>query len=236
MQNQTPVEASKKPLVQPDALDAFEDFDFKPLTEGLGFHHENKAQEAIKTAARVTAERPRNVAPLPVAPPAATSFPEKSEYVQSDLALFYGQTKTPDLPVLPEVKRLEDASPALRLAAFFTDLVVVLGMVGLTVHAVAYLTGLQLWSELFALEQLTLASSVMLFVGYFLLYFTLSEKVEGRSLGKELFNLKLEGAETASLARVFLRSSVTLVSFLSFGLLSYVDLQRHVSGLRVVRA
>ena len=41
---------SPSPRKAPVADDLFDDFDFKPLSKGLGFHHANKSEEAVKEA------------------------------------------------------------------------------------------------------------------------------------------------------------------------------------------
>jgi hypothetical protein len=97
---------SPSPRKAPVADDLFDDFDFKPLSKGLGFHQAIKAEEAIKEANRVMVERS---APVRASVPARSQHPFEQhrlaqasveaprDFVQNDLALFYAAKAEPQI-------------------------------------------------------------------------------------------------------------------------------------------
>lgn len=236
---------SPSPRPTPAADELFDDFDFKPLSKGLGFHHANKSEEAVKEATRVMVERS---APVRATAPARSQHPfeqhrlaqgageAQRDYVQNDLALFYAaktepqiQTEEAYMPVLP-------ASKSLRLAAFSVDMIVVGGLAVGTLQSVSWLTGLNVWSEMWLLEPTMLTAMVLVFSGYFLLYFTLLEKFQGKSLGKDLMGLTLATEQRPQMTSLFMRSLITLLGFLSLGLTNAVDLPGLITNTKVTRA
>lgn len=223
----------------------FDDFDFKPLSQGLGFHHGNKAQEAVKEATRVVAERAQaQPARLPQKSShpfeqhrlSQASTPAPQDFVQNDLALFYAAKSAPalELPGVTVSERM--ASMPLRLAAFTVDLGLVTGLTALTIQAVAVLTDMPLWNSLLVWDATMLGTLGVLFGAYFLMYFTLLETLQGRSIGKDVMGLKLVSSEGLPIGVVLLRSVATLLGFLSLGLTNAVDLPAKLTGTRVVRA
>jgi hypothetical protein len=224
--------------------DFFDDFDFKPLSKGLGFHHGNKQEEAVKEATRIMVERAapaRTSGAKPIHPfeqhqlqkPVASE--SSRDFIQSDLALFYGAKAEPQLQLAEDLPVARPASLALRGAAFAIDLMFVVCLTLASLHAVAWLTGLDLWSEVMAFESSSLTAVVVLFSSYFMLYFTLLEKFQGKSLGKDLMGLIVVSDEKMTIDRVFTRALVTLLGFLSLGLTNWVDLPNKISRTKVVQ-
>lgn len=239
-QNSSPVGSSKA------GPEIFDDIDFKLLSDGLGFHHGNKAEEVVKTATRTMVERSTTMAkvlPRPSHPfeqhrldARAESLAPATEYVQNDLALFYKNQAAPvaEAPV-DLTKSVVVASKPLRLAAFVVDFLIVASLCVITIQAVSMMTGLRFWEELFALDSLTASSLGVLFSSYFLLYFTILEKFQGRSIGKDLFGITLAAERSLPMTTYFARALLTLVGFLSLGLTNYVDLPGTVTATRVVK-
>ena len=187
---------SPSPRQAPVADELFDDFDFKPLSKGLGFHHANKSEEAVKEATRLMVERS---APARPSAPARSQHPFEQhrlaqatveaprDFVQNDLALFYAAKAEPQIQMEEAYVPVLAASKPLRLAAFSVDMIVVGGLTVGTLQSVSWLTGLDIWSEMWVLEPTMLTAMVLVFSGYFLLYFTLLEKFQGKSLGKDLW-------------------------------------------------
>jgi uncharacterized RDD family membrane protein YckC len=230
---------SKKPTLPEDF---FEDFDFRPVTEGLGFHHAKKNEEAIQMARALVAEKssasrsaPRSEHPFtnlqtPLGPPAQA-------YVQSDLSLFYNQTVATAPQDTAEPTQVRLAPRAVRAVAFVMDLMVLLVMMWMTFGAVEVFTELPLLGSLVTGQTDMLLSATMLFSGYFVIYFTILEKFQGASLGKELLGLRIVDGHLnpISLVRAASRSVVTLVGFLSLGFTAWMDLTGKVTDTQVVR-
>ena len=234
---------SQSPRKQPNPADElFDDFDFKPLSKGLGFHHANKSEEAVKEATRVMSERSapartaaRSQHPFEQHRMAQPTVETQRDYVQNDLALFYGAKAEPQIVIEEERMPAPEATKALRLAAFIMDLIILGGLTVGTLQAVSLLTGLNIWRDVFALDPVSVTAFVMLFSGYFLLYFTLLEKFQGKSLGKDLIGLSLDSKHRPEMGVIFVRSFITLLGFLSLGLTNAVDLPGKITGTKVVR-
>src|SRR5687768_16467855 len=75
-----------------------------------------------------------------------------------------------------------------------------------------------------------------LFCGFYLIYFSIFEKASQSTLGKNLFGIRVTGMNDKSLSLVSLivRSTVSLLNFVSLGLFSYFDLQNKVTNSKVI--
>ncbi len=239
MQTNTP-----SPRQAPVADDLFDDFDFKPLSKGLGFHHANKSEEAVKEATRMMVER---AAPARPSAPGRSQHPFEQhrlaqasveaprDFVQNDLALFYAAKVEPQIQIEEAFVPVLAASKSLRLSAFAVDMFIVGGLTAGTLQSVSLMTGLDVWSEMWVLEPTMLTAIVLLFSGYFLLYFTLLEKFQGKSLGKDLMGLALETEHRPQMILLFMRALITLLGFLSLGLTNAVDLPGMITNTKVIR-
>jgi uncharacterized RDD family membrane protein YckC len=227
------LEQVKKPKNTPTAIDDME-FDFKPITSGLGFHHQ-KATE-IKP---VYTERTVTVSPL-----SQNTSPLKKEMnvYQNDLSMFYknqGQPQTvaeqPEVS-LPEEKYYRLATKTSRVFAYLTDLVLIASLLGIVLTVMARTISMDLMDvwEQFPNEITPLV--ITLFCGFHLIYFSVFEKT-GPTLGKSLFALRVVGMDNKSLSimTLILRSTISLLNFISLGLFSYFDLQNKITGSKVIR-
>lgn len=207
------------------------DFDFKPITSGLGFHHQ-KATE-VKP---VFTERTVAVAPM-------TGFqaPKKEMSVyQSDLSMFYGQSQPAvELPQNEEKPQVHYrlATKSQRVFAYITDLLLVASLLGIVMTVMARTISMDLievWSQY--PDEIT-PLVLTLFCGFYLIYFSVFEKANQSTLGKNLFGLRVLGANDKPLSLITLlaRSAISLLNFISLGLFSYFDLQNKVTGSKVVR-
>lgn len=234
-----PTPSSKPTLPE----DFFEDFDFRPVTEGLGFHHAKKHEEAIQIARAQVAEKssasrstPRSEHPFTNLQTSTMTAPTQS-YVQSDLSLFYKQ----NVAVIPEdvqEPELSKAAPrAIRAVAFTMDMMVLLAMTWMTLGAVEYFTELPLLVSLINGQSDVLLSASVLFAGNFVIYFTILEKFQGASLGKEVLGLRVVDVnhQPISLIRAANRSIATLLGFMSLGFTAWMDLTGKTTDTQVVR-
>ena len=224
------IEPVKNQKNNPSVIDDL-DFDFKPITSGLGFHH----QKATDVKPAFT-ERTITVSPI-----AQTSSPKKEMNVyQNDLSLFYGQTTTAQQPVaeiqMPEVKYYPMASKPQRVFAYITDLLLVVSLLGLVLTVMARTISMDLMDVWTQYPNEITPLVMTLFCGFYLIYFSIFEKT-GATVGKSLFNLRVTGFDDKSLSLVTLiaRSTVSLLNFVSLGLFSYFDLQNKVTSSKVIR-
>lgn len=228
--------SSGKKSPPPAALDLdLDDFDFKPLTSGLGFSQQPKATTEIKPA---FIERPVVARETPVPKPRPVAKMDSVVY-QNDLSLFYGQTETlrpvPEAQPIPE-KVYRKANSAERVSAYVLDLALLGSALSFMLVFMARALDMEIleaWS-LYPDEVTPLV--VTLFCGFYVLYFSISEKT-GVTLGKSLFGIRILSMENrpVEFPMLVLRSLVTLVNFASLGLFSYFDLQNRMSDSKVVK-
>lgn len=216
------------PVASDDFLD---DFDFRPITSGLGFHH-NKVQE-IKP---IISEKPITPKPMRTQPVQAR---QAMDVYQNDLSLFYHSESKPEMvQIQKEEKVYKLASKIERISAYLTDLALICGVLSIVLTVMARTTRIDLmdiWMN-FPYEITPLV--VILFCGFYLMYFSIFEKTAQSTLGKYLFKIRVLDIndKNLSLMNLLLRSSITLMNFLTLGLFSYFDLQNKVTQSKVVRA
>ncbi len=229
------LESSSSPKKTPPALDLdLEDFDFKPITSGLGFSHQQKTSE-IKP---VFAERTSPVREAPVSRPQQMPKNDMNVY-QNDLSLFYGQTESSrPVPVIEE--RLEKvyrvAAKADRIVAYVLDMGILLSVMSVMLLFMAKATGMEIM-EAWAQYPDEITPLVMtLFCGFYLLYFSIGEK-NGATLGKSLMNIRVVNSENKNQEFMTLvaRSFISLMNFASIGLFSYFDLQNKATNSKVIK-
>ena len=222
-------QASKKTSVIPaDMMD--DDFDFKPITQGLGFHQNKTTTEIKPMHVERVATTPTQVRPLK---------PDMNVY-QNDLSLFYGQksetsSATEKQTPIEKVYRL--AKNSHRVFAYILDLSLVLSVMGLVLTIMARAIDMDLmtaWSE-YPNEITPLV--VTLFCGFYIIYFSIFEKTSSSTLGKGLMGLRVVDLDNRDQRFVMLviRAVISLLSFVSLGLFSYFDLQNKVTGSKIIR-
>lgn len=218
----------------PPSIDDME-FDFKPITSGLGFHHQKTTE--VKP---IITERTLAVSPIQT-----TQNPKKEMSVyQSDLSVFYGQQAPPmsipepELEVkLPEEKYYRLALKSQRVMAYIADLFLVASILGIVLTVMARTISMDLmdvWSQ-YPNEITPLVMT--LFCGFYLMYFSIFEKTSSSTLGKNIFGIRVTGIDNKplSLLTLLARSSIGLLNFVSLGLFSWFDLQNKVTGSKVIR-
>jgi uncharacterized RDD family membrane protein YckC len=214
-----------------------EDFDFKPITSGLGFH-----QQKVSEVKPAFIETP--IAKVPERKVVAAR--ESAQLYQNDLSLFYGQTTShPSIKTsvtAPEMKTRKTkiyrvASGAERVTAYLIDLSVVVSLLGVMMTAMARsmeMDLMQAWGQ-YPNEITPLV--VTLFCGFYLIYFSIFEKASSSTLGKNIFNLKVLDLDekSVSFSALLVRSVVTLTNYVSLGLFSYFNLQNKITHTKVVK-
>lgn len=211
---------------------SMDDFDFKPITSGLGFHQPKPAElkpvfleKIISTPVNTT----------------TTINPKKEMNVyQNDLSLFYAASELKTTPVIPEPKAekiIRTATKVQRLAAYLIDLSLLFGVWAIVMTVMARMVKMDLivlW-QTFPQEITPLAFT--LFCGFYLMYFSIFEKAASSSLGKNLCGIKVvdNANQNQDFLMLLLRSFITLINIISLGLFSYFDLQNKVTHSKVIR-
>lgn len=209
-----------------------DDFDFKPITSGLGFHHPKTTDikpAFIETKTQVTREVVRPQV-------------RESQVYQNDLSLFYGNNQPQQISELnPEIKpekTFKKATRTQRVSAYILDLMLVLAFLGIILTAMARAMSMDLMTAWGQFPDEITPLAITLFCGFYLLYFSIFEKAGTSTLGKYLFHIKVTSTQNTSLNILTLvcRSFVSLLNFVSLGLFSYFELQDKVTQSKVIKA
>jgi uncharacterized RDD family membrane protein YckC len=223
---------------------SMEDFDFKPITSGLGFHH-NKSNEVRPVFTEKTLPTPvPTPMSAPIAQPTRQQQPNKEMAVyQNDLSMFYNNASAQPAPVMQsareeKIEKVYDlATRPQRVIAYLLDLSLIAGVLGIVLTVMARTISMDLLEVWSAFPNEITPLVLVLFAGFYLIYFSIFEKSPGSTLGKNLMNIKVVNRqdEVQSFNVLFGRSVITLLNFLSLGLFSWFDLQNKVTNTKVIR-
>ena len=227
--------SSKKPTPKV-AIDEI-DFDFKPITSGLGFHS-TKTTEIKPTFSDSSSTGSMPMPSKPAAQP-MTARKENNQIYQNELSSFYGREAAPQVPVEPlrVEKIIRTATKSQRVLAYVLDLALVVSTLGLVLTIMARLIDkdlLEVWS---AYPNEISPLVVILFTGFYLIYFSIYDKTPQSTLGKNLLNIRVVDLDnrSPSFTMLVFRSFVTLMNFVSLGLFSYFDLQNKIANTKVIK-
>ena len=229
-----------------DEFDISED-SFKPVTKGLGFHHENKKVNAFKSSPKEV--KPTNIKSQKM--PTHALLNEISnknktvanKVVPSGLEAFYGQTNTNEMfetkveeKVVIPAKKLELASNMAQLSAWIIDVLLVSSFSIVTTILLISVSGMSFQSFLKVIPvlDLTIFSSV-LFSIYYLMYFTVLEL--SATPGKIIMGIRLvrTNDKNVEVKHTFTRAIVSLLSFIALFLPMIIDFQGRLSDTKVVK-
>lgn len=225
---------SKKPTVVAASDDI--DFDFKPITSGLGFHSTKTTE--IKPA--FTEMPSMNINSMPA--PAPMARKENNQIYQNELSIFYNRETAPAANIQVEAPKPEKvirlATKSSRVLAYVLDLALVVSCLGLVLTIMSRTIEMDLMEVWLAYPNEITPLVITLFCGFYLMYFSIFEKTAGSTLGKNLLGISVVNSENRpqSFSMLLLRSFISLVNFISLGLFSYFDLQNKVSGSKVIKA
>jgi uncharacterized RDD family membrane protein YckC len=78
---------------------------------------------------------------------------------------------------------------------------------------------------------------LVLFTGFYMMYFSIFEKTFQSTLGKNLLGITVVDLDNKNQSFIMLifRTFISLMNFVSLGLFSYFDLQNKVSNSKVVK-
>ncbi len=220
-------------------FDDFDDLKFKPVTKGLGFHHQEKNE--IKKFNRVT---PLESANLRDGISSTTQASSPSAISKNDLALFYGEQNNSEID-LPRsfdgrdaISRpvRESASHASRIVAGIIDETVVLLMTASTLLGFALLLGGKLelifhrlpWHDL-------IFYSVALYSIYFTSYFTILDPQA--TLGKSLLKIRVvckRGDEKMTFSLSFIRALICCFAPIALFIPYFLDWQGKATDTDVI--
>ncbi len=229
------LESASSPKNKAPAVDLdLEEFDFKPITSGLGFNHQQKTTE-VKP---IFTERTVPMKEVSASRPQTAARKEMNVY-QNDLSLFYGQTEAKPAPVTEERTEIvyKTAAKVDRIVAYILDVALLGSALSVTLMFMSRALGMEILEAWAQYPDEITPLILTLFCGFYLLYFSISEK-SGTTLGKSLMNIRVvnEDYQNQSFTILLARTSITLLNFASLGLFSYFDLQNKVTNSKVIKA
>jgi uncharacterized RDD family membrane protein YckC len=228
---------------------SFDDFEiniesFKPVTKGLGFHHDQK-RTTFKPVQHTKIDKVHSSGPLRNI--SADLEVKIKNQAPSGLEAFYGTSALPVFPPQPivNVEKIKNAQPAELLAeapatvqffAWITDIIVLLTLVVITVACLVIASGIH-YSVIVNLvtKPEIMAFTSSLFAIYYVLYFTILDL--SASPGKIIFGIRLVNTESQNLSikNTFIRSIVSLLSIIVFTLPMLLDFQGRLSDTKLVK-
>ncbi len=211
-----------------------EEFDFKPITSGLGFSHQQKVTTEVKP---VFVDRPVREVPATRTQP---QLKKEMNVYQNDLSLFYGQSEQMAKPA-PEVQEKTEkiyrlATKADRVVAYVFDMGILISVLSVMLVFMARATGMELMDAWAQYPDDITPLVATLFCGFYILYFSISEK-SGATIGKSMMNIRVVdfANKRQNFMTLVLRTLITLLNFASLGLFSYFDLQNKATNSKVIK-
>ncbi|EQC43490.1 RDD family protein [Bacteriovorax sp. Seq25_V] len=210
-------------------LDAFdiEDIPFKPINEGLGFHHNGQAQ---KNELHIH----KKVYDQVIQKPAV-----EERAIPSELKAFYSQTTTASPKVNKEIKIFEkvekDATKVSRLMAFITDVIIVLMLVSV-IFSLMFISTTMTISDF--VSQLMLTSNIVFPIVLFVLIYNIYSLAMGfsQTVGQKIFKTKTKYNREMNIGFIVKRSMLELVSIPMIGIPYLMQMDAELLKNKVIRA
>lgn len=219
MQEITQSGANKSKSIHANLDFDLDDFDFKPVTKGLGFHHNKETEKTVRTY-----QRPQQ---KPVTDP----------YKRESVSVSINPIKNKEVPkkiVLSKTeikKEVRSARMGIQFTGFIFDLIILSSLqiaLNIIFLKIAKLESLTQFMEFSWVEQ------TLFFAFTFMFYFTLLDLVA--SPGKKIFSMRLKSttSKKVTIDQTLIRSVVTLLSFLTLGMPLLFDFQGKLSDTKLI--
>ena len=227
--------------------DLLEDFDFKPITEGLGFHHSLKQKKEVETSlktkqASLESDMLKRVNSLQKE---AKSI-EKPVHMGELSAFYEADTQTPVQKIESEISlQVEEesayAQPSImapmhfRFVAWLLDVSILLTTMVFTIGSILIFADLPMdtFNIMMISDELSV-SFIAIAIMFYMFYFTLLDATRFSTLGKKIVGLTLESNRgRVNLVQSFTRSLLTLVGIPLLGLPSILRLDNLATGTYV---
>lgn len=233
---------------------------FKPMTKGLGFHHDQKRptfkaapkdiKPIVSTGAKAQAHLSTTLSALASqAVVKVNGTSTSSTHIPSGLEAFYGskpeinstqfkdeffENKTDQKVGAKSI--LKPASMVAQFFAWIIDISVIFSFVILTGALLVLASGIEfkMYSKLISNEDLAIFATAIFSI-YYLLYFTILDL--SSSPGKTVMGIRLLkiNGKNVSVRETFLRSLISLLSGIALFLPMLLDFQGRLSDTKVVK-
>lgn len=229
---------------------------FKPMTRGLGFHHDTKrpsfkpAPKEVKAFGSTKSPMNQALHSMPTSIGAAPKSTPNAAQMPSGLEAFYGAKPADpvaqnlfDKPVheKTETKKektisVKSASQTSQFLAWVIDILVIASFVALTGALLVFASGIEfnMYSRLISPQDLAIFTTAIFSI-YYLLYFTILEL--SSTPGKTIFGIRLVTASGSEVTvkHTFARALISLLSGVALFLPMLLDFQGRLSDTKVVK-
>ena len=217
-----------------------DNFDFKPMTEGLGFN-DNSIYNGKDL--KVSGFKNVEIIDLPVrskeellSQMSSRALPKSQQVIdKSSLQSVYQSTQKQSTKEKTKRARLTEASQLQKLLAWTVDIFIItfifliMGFATKTILSVSWRELIQISSSL-DLKVI----SLMLFLTIYMIYFTILDL--GTTVGKDLLSIRVKKSRgKVSIIDTFFRTFLTMFSFFTFGLASALDFQGKLTDTKVIK-
>lgn len=223
-----------------------DNFDFKPITEGLGFHHSlkdekevrvdlNKQSRALKRELETRVDQLQKPTTVDIKPN------------MGDLAPFYTNTTESQTTTLPVTEVVEEevieapnyilASTTKKFMAWSVDFFLLISVLCLTMASIIFFADLpmEIISTFMLFDEIP-TSALTIFTLFYLFYFSFLDKTAHSTFGKRLFGLTVTGFDEKqiSFSKSFYRAFMTVISIPFLGLPLFLNLQDKLTDTIVI--
>ncbi len=225
------------------------EFSFKPITDGLGFHQDNKNKKAIPSTNELKHRAAALAESLERAQRKLESKSAQTTAIdRGDLTPFYQKQETQEekslekqlsikTDVLVETTKKETLF-GIRLTAWLLDFFLVCFLFLATVSLIFISAFNNVASMIeFVISEQIYFNLAPVFIFYYFFYFSFLEKTQFSTIGKSIFNLQVvsENEKGLRLYQTFFRSFISFVSLFTFGLGALLDFQGKLTNTKVIK-
>ena len=228
--------------------DLLDNFDFKPITDGLGFHHSLKEKKQIKTDLSIQSEALKKELETRVDLLSAANDQTKdtSSIHRGDLAPFYAseleekKVSEIELGLEPkeEIQKVKAPSMFIRFSAWAVDLFILALLMFITFSSILLISEVPLETlSLLMLNDEIITSIAFISLMFYVFYFSFFDKTTYSSLGKNIFNLQVKHVNKSKrlgLIQVFMRTLITVISLPLLGLPIALNIHNKLTDTKVV--
>ncbi len=219
--------------------DEFEDFDFRPITKGLGIQTKTNIEQLTHRGARKTAFPllNRNIRPISnkqavVAVPLHRQHKDMSKS-DPQVADYYSkiQKETPK----ERIKEVIIASKSDRASAWIVDVIVIMLVLIFMLISFSIFSGIKL-TEIMSTGGTTQTWMFFIFIFsiFYIFYFTILDSTE--TIGKNLFKLKVRSIkENITITESLFRSTLSLLFLYMMGVGLWFDIHSKITNTKTIK-
>ncbi len=216
---------------------------FKPLTDGLGFHHSIKEKKEIKSdlSTKSVALKEQLEIRAKELNLRSTQTPKSENVSMGELAPFYNneeKAQETSIDIHTHLQTIEEASMTSRFGAWFVDLVLITTIITVALVSIIFTSQIPLSylrENSFDLDLLASLFSISLL--FYSFYFSFFDKTTFSSPGKRMLRLRVVSIKgnPITFVQAFSRVLITLISGITLGLGSIIKVQDKLTDTVVVK-